>query len=65
MKCPCRNCADRLVGCHVVCELYQGYRCMLDEANKQKQADREAAAVNALGQCRSIMERGVRKLRQV
>lgn len=33
---PCKNCKDRKVGCHAVCENYIEWRKMIDEINVKR-----------------------------
>jgi hypothetical protein len=39
IKCPCKDCADRLVGCHSTCEKYKEYKQLLSELPKDKRED--------------------------
>ena len=32
MKCPCKGCTDRTVTCHAMCERFEAWRKMKDEA---------------------------------
>lgn len=46
IKPPCKDCADRDVGCHARCEKYLAYRAELDGI-KEKIADESAGAAVA------------------
>ena len=41
MKCPCKGCLRRKLGCHGFCEPYKEWRGWHDEVNRKKQADGE------------------------
>ena len=42
---PCKDCADRQVGCHAKCEKYLAYRTELDAAREQRDKERISADV--------------------
>ena len=60
---PCRDCADRVVGCHSNCERWAAYRVKADEAkrkyNKIKYDDADAVAftVDNIMACRKKRHR--------
>lgn len=35
-ECPCKECADRFIGCHGKCEKYKTWRAEYDEINKKR-----------------------------
>ena len=45
MKCPCRGCEDRKLGCHGVCTKYEDWKierqCKLDWLREQEAPHRE------------------------
>lgn len=36
VKPPCKDCADRTVGCHAGCERYQAFRAEIDGRPRQR-----------------------------
>ena len=42
---PCKDCADRDVGCHAKCERYLAYRTELDAINERRSKENAGAAV--------------------
>lgn len=36
MRAPCKDCKDRMIGCHSTCEKYQAYRLQQDEIARQR-----------------------------
>ena len=42
MKCPCKECSKREVGCHGKCANYQEWRKWRDEQNAKERAIRNA-----------------------
>ena len=40
-KCPCRDCHDRTMTCHMVCRWYQDWKAMNEEQKTDEQAERE------------------------
>lgn len=38
MKCACKDCTKRIVGCHATCTSYAEYRAEIDSARKEKNA---------------------------
>lgn len=36
---PCKDCADRFVGCHAACERYRAFKAETDRVRNAKQAD--------------------------
>ena len=41
MKCPCKGCDHRKLGCHGFCDEYQKWRKWHDSVNQKRQADGE------------------------
>ena len=41
MKCPCKGCDHRKLGCHGFCDEYQKWRKWHDGVNRKRQADGE------------------------
>ena len=41
MKCPCKACTERQLGCHGTCKPYIEYRAWREAINQQRQYDRE------------------------
>ena len=41
MKCPCKGCTRRKLGCHGFCDQYKLWREWQDKVNKLRQADGE------------------------
>ena len=41
-RCCCKDCGDRYVGCHSVCERYSEFRKFVEERNKEIMKDSEA-----------------------
>ena len=41
MKCPCKGCLDRKLGCHGRCERYQEWSASRHEINRKRIADKE------------------------
>ena len=41
MKCPCKGCDHRKLGCHGFCDGYQKWRDWKEEVNRKRQADGE------------------------
>lgn len=35
IKCACKNCNDRKLGCHATCEKYKEYKTKTDEMNRK------------------------------
>lgn len=48
---PCKECGDRMIGCHATCEGYKAYRAKVDAQKeavlKQKAIDADAVAYMA------------------
>ncbi len=38
MKCACKDCTKRFVGCHATCTSYAEYRAEIDSTRKEKNA---------------------------
>lgn len=38
MKCACKDCTKRFVGCHATCTSYAEYRAEIDRTRKEKNA---------------------------
>lgn len=36
---PCKDCPDRFLGCHGICEDYQNYKKEMGKFNKQRNKD--------------------------
>lgn len=43
---PCRNCKDRVLGCHDKCERYSAYRKRLDEIREKDKERRKEEELN-------------------
>ena len=41
---PCKDCSDRVVGCHSSCDKYKQYRSELDEFKAKRAADKDERA---------------------
>lgn len=41
-KAPCKDCAERELGCHSRCERYQAWRHDLDRKNKLERLEKQA-----------------------
>ena len=41
MKCPCKGCKDRFVGCHSKCDGYASWKAEQDEKREERQKARE------------------------
>lgn len=39
IKCACKNCVKRSIGCHSRCQEYKEFRAEIDKLNSQKQID--------------------------
>ena len=46
MKPPCKDCPDRVLGCHKTCEKYLAYREELDAVREQKIAENDSNYYN-------------------
>lgn len=44
MKCPCKDCKDRVVNCHAECERYGEYARECEAIRKARQDDRNSRA---------------------
>ena len=42
MRCPCKQCERRHVGCHSMCSAYQGWKKELEKAAKAKDAKKQS-----------------------
>ena len=42
MKCPCRGCEDRKLGCHGFCKRYQAFRDEREEISRKRYEEQKA-----------------------
>lgn len=42
MRCPCRYCLERVVGCHAACERYAEYRKKYEALHQEQDRERIA-----------------------
>ena len=49
IKCPCKGCKMRVIGCHSNCEYYKDYKEVVESAN---------AAQRYMKQCHPVLKKG-------
>ena len=42
MKCPCKGCDNRKLGCHGFCEGYKAWSAEREEVNRKRSAEQDA-----------------------
>ena len=42
MKCPCKGCDHRKLGCHGFCNEYKEWRIEIDERNRNRQKENDS-----------------------